>query len=267
MDRLICGDVGFGKTEVALRAAAAAALSGYQVAVVAPTTVLARQHLDDFARRFAGMGVRVAPLLRGAAGPAAREVRDGLADGSIAVVVGTQAIAAEAIRFKNLALVIIDEEQRFGDAHKKRLAALRSAEGVRAHAGDERHADTAHALQTAMVGLRAVSVIATPPVRRQPPRTFVLPWEPVTGARGAVEGACRRRPELRRLPPDRGPVGHPVRLAELAPELGRGGGAWQAAARHAGGAYGGLRRRARGRAAGDQHHRGGASTFRGPTRS
>ncbi len=173
MDRLVCGDVGFGKTEVALRAAAAAALAGYQVAVVAPTTVLARQHLDTFTRRFAGLGVRVEALLRGAAG---KEVRAGLADGSIAVVVGTHAVAAEAVRFHNLALVVIDEEQRFGDAQKKRLAALRNPEGG-VHTLVMSATPIPRTLQTAMVGLRTVSVIATAPVRRQPTRTFVLPWD------------------------------------------------------------------------------------------
>ena len=189
MDRLVCGDVGFGKTEVALRAAASVALAGYQVAVVAPTTVLARQHFDTFTRRFAGLGVRVGQLLRGATTAEGRATQAGLADGSIGVVVGTQAIAGDAIRFKNLALVVIDEEQRFGDAQKKRLTALRNPEGG-VHALAMTATPIPRTLQAAMVGLRAVSVIATAPVRRQPTRTFVLPWEPGGRARGPAARAC-----------------------------------------------------------------------------
>ncbi len=175
MDRLVCGDVGFGKTEVALRAAAAAALAGYQVAIVAPTTVLARQHLETFRRRLAGTGLRVEPLLRGAAGAGAATVREGLADGSIGVVVGTQAIASDKVRFKRLGLVVIDEEQRFGDADKRKLAALKSGRGT-VHTLVMTATPIPRTLQSAMVGLRDVSVIATPPVRRQPTRTFLLPW-------------------------------------------------------------------------------------------
>ena len=174
MDRLVCGDVGFGKTEVAIRAAAAVALAGYQVAIVAPTTVLARQHLDVFRRRLAGTGVRVEPLLRGAAGAGAKAVRAGLADGSIGVVVGTEAIASDKVAFKKLGLVVIDEEQRFGDADKRKLTRLRDGRAV--HAMVMSATPIPRTLQAAMVGLRDISTIATAPVRRQPTRTFVLPW-------------------------------------------------------------------------------------------
>jgi transcription-repair coupling factor (superfamily II helicase) len=176
MDRLVCGDVGFGKTEVALRAAAAAALAGFQVAIVAPTTVLARQHLATFRRRLAGVGLRVEPLLRGAAGAAAKVVREGLADGSIGVVVGTQAIASDKVRFKQLGLVVVDEEQRFGDADKRKLATLKSGSSGTVHTLVMTATPIPRTLQAAMVGLRDISVIATAPVRRQPTRTFVLPW-------------------------------------------------------------------------------------------
>lgn len=174
MDRLVCGDVGFGKTEVALRAAAVTALAGHQVAIVAPTSVLARQHLETFRRRLAGTGIRVEPLLRGATGAAAKPIRDGLADGSIGIVVGTQAVASDKVRFAKLGLVVIDEEQRFGDADKRKLATLRDGEGV--HVLVMSATPIPRTLQAAMVGLRDISVIATPPVRRQPTRTFVLPF-------------------------------------------------------------------------------------------
>ncbi len=219
MNRLVCGDVGFGKTEVALRAAAAAALAGWQVAVAAPTTVLARQHLDVFRRRFAGTDIRVEGLIRGTTSPASRPVRKGLADGNVGVVVGTQALAAEGVRFKRLGLVIVDEEQRFGEAVKERLAT-----GLARPGGNGVHLLTMTAtpiprtLQAALAGLRDCSVIATAPVRRQPTRTFVLPWDPVVAreallrekARGGqsfvvvprIEGLRRAEGELRELVPE-----------------------------------------------------------------
>ena len=215
MDRLVCGDVGFGKTEVALRAAAAVALTGRQVAIVAPTTVLARQHCDTFARRFAGLGVRVEPLLRGAASGA---VRAGLADGSIGIVVGTHAVAADAVRFKDLALVVIDEEQRFGDAHKKRLATLRNAAGG-VHCLMMTATPIPRTLQGAMVGLRQVSVIATPPVRRQPIRSFVLPWDPVVVREALLREHARGGQSFVVCPRIEDLAPAAARLAELAPEL------------------------------------------------
>ena len=218
MDRLVCGDVGFGKTEVALRAAAAAALAGYQVAVVAPTTVLARQHFDTFTRRFAGLGVRVAKLLRGATSAESRATIAGLADGSIGVVVGTQAVAADAIRFSNLGLVVIDEEQRFGDAQKKRLATLRNPAGG-VHTLVMTATPIPRTLQTAMVGLRAVSVIATAPVRRQPTRTFVLPWDPVVVREALLREHGRGGQSFVVCPQIDDTVPLAARLAELVPEL------------------------------------------------
>jgi transcription-repair coupling factor (superfamily II helicase) len=182
MNRLVCGDVGFGKTEVALRAAAAAALAGWQVAVAAPTTVLARQHLDTFRRRFAGTGVEVAGLIRGGATPEGRATRQGLVDGRVGIVVGTQGLAAQGVRFARLGLVIVDEEQRFGEAVKQRLAHL--ARGS-VHLLTMTATPIPRTLQEALVGLRDCSVIATAPVRRQPTRTFALPWNPVV-AREAI---------------------------------------------------------------------------------
>ncbi|MBV9749580.1 MAG: DEAD/DEAH box helicase, partial [Acetobacteraceae bacterium] len=194
---------------------AAAALAGWQVALAAPTTVLARQHLDQFRRRFAGMDVRVEGLIRGTTTPEGQRVRKGLADGSIGIVVGTQALAAEGIRFKRLGLVVVDEEQRFGEAVKGRLASL-GGRGV--HLLTMTATPIPRTLQAALVGLRDCSVIATAPVRRQPTRTFVLPWDPVVAraallrekARGGqafvvvprIEALRRVEAELRELVPE-----------------------------------------------------------------
>lgn len=126
MDRLICGDVGFGKTEVALRAAFIAAMSGVQVAVIAPTTLLARQHYKSFAERFRGFPLQVRPLSRFVSQKDANATREGLAKGTVDIVVGTHALLSKSVKFQNLGLVIVDEEQHFGVAHKERLKALRS---------------------------------------------------------------------------------------------------------------------------------------------
>ncbi len=176
MDRLVVGDVGFGKTEVALRAAAAVALAGKQVAVVAPTTVLGRQHLNTFTRRFADLGVEVAHLSRLVTAKAAAQVRAGLADGTVRVVVGTHALAAEAVSFADLGLLVIDEEQRFGAAHKERLRGL--GEGV--HVLTLTATPIPRTLQTALVGLQDLSTIATAPARRRAIRTFSQPFDAAT---------------------------------------------------------------------------------------
>ena len=175
MDRLIVGDVGYGKTEVALRAAAVAALAGWQVAVAAPTTVLARQHLESFAERFEGTGITVAGLSRLSSAAERKRVRAGLADGSIQVVIGTGAVAAKGVTYKNLALVVIDEEQRFGAADKDRLRALSAGHVLTLSA-----TPIPRTLQSALVGLQQLSVIATPPARRQPIRTAVGTFVPET---------------------------------------------------------------------------------------
>ena len=142
MDRVICGDVGFGKTEVALRAAAAVALSGKQVAIAVPTTVLARQHVATFRKRFGPLGIEVGSLSRATSAAETRETKEGLRSGKLKVVVGTQALASKDVKFADLGLVIIDEEQHFGAAEKAKLSGL----GERcAYALDERHANTAHA--------------------------------------------------------------------------------------------------------------------------
>ncbi|WP_445502880.1 transcription-repair coupling factor [Microvirga sp. G4-2] len=176
MDRLVCGDVGFGKTEVALRAAAAVALSGKQVAVVAPTTVLARQHLRIFQRRFTGLDMEIAHLSRLVTPAEARVVKKGLADGSIRIVVGTHALVGKGIKFKDLGLVIIDEEQRFGTAHKNKLREL----GRGGHVLTLTATPIPRTLQSSLVGLQDISIIATPPARRQPVRTFLSAFDPAT---------------------------------------------------------------------------------------
>ncbi len=175
MDRLICGDVGFGKTEVALRAAFVAAMSGAQVAVVVPTTLLARQHFRSFSERFAGLPVRVAQLSRMVTAKEAAEVRQGLADGSVNIVVGTHALLAKGIGFAGLGLLVIDEEQHFGVAHKERLKALRTD----VHVLTLTATPIPRTLQLALSGLREMSLIATPPVDRLAVRTFIMPFDSV----------------------------------------------------------------------------------------
>ncbi|MDA8230331.1 MAG: transcription-repair coupling factor [Magnetospirillum sp.] len=175
MDRLVCGDVGFGKTEVALRAAFVAAMTGLQVAVVVPTTLLARQHFRTFSERFRGLPVRVEQLSRLVAAKPAAEVRKGLADGSVDIVVGTHALLAKGIGFKRLGLMIIDEEQHFGVAHKERLKQLKAD----VHVLTLTATPIPRTLQLALTGVKEMSVIATPPVDRLAVRTFVLPFDPV----------------------------------------------------------------------------------------
>ena len=126
MDRLVCGDVGFGKTEVALRAAFIAAMAGMQVALVCPTTLLARQHFTTFTERFRGFPLRIGRLSRLVTATEAKAARDGLEDGTLDIVIGTHAILAKSVNFKRLGLVIVDEEQRFGVTHKERLKALKT---------------------------------------------------------------------------------------------------------------------------------------------
>ncbi|HEX2555929.1 MAG TPA: TRCF domain-containing protein [Microvirga sp.] len=215
MNRLVCGDVGFGKTEVALRAAAAAALAGKQVAVVAPTTVLVRQHVKTFERRFAGLGLKVAHLSRLVAPAEAKAVKAGLADGSVQVVIGTHALVAKGIRFHDLGLVAIDEEQRFGAAHKARLRAL--GEGV--HVLTLTATPIPRTLQSALVGLQDISVIATPPAQRQPIRTFLVPFDEATVREALLRERERGGQSFVVCPrvEDIGPMS--ARLKQLVPEL------------------------------------------------
>jgi len=175
MDRLICGDVGFGKTEVALRAAFVVAMSGQQVAVVAPTTLLARQHFRTFSERFQGWPVRVRQLSRMVPAKEQNETRDGLKDGSIEIVVGTHAVLSEQVGFKDLGLVIVDEEQHFGVKHKEKLKSLRAD----VHMLTLTATPIPRTLQMALSGIREMSIIATPPVDRLAVRTYIVPFDPV----------------------------------------------------------------------------------------
>ncbi len=173
MDRLICGDVGFGKTEVALRAAFVAAMAGSQVAVVVPTTLLARQHFRVFSARFAGLPVKVAQLSRLVTAKEAAQVKAGLATGEISIVVGTHAIMAQGISFSDLALLIVDEEQHFGVKHKERLKELKAD----VHVLTLTATPIPRTLQLALTGVRDLSLITTPPVDRLAVRTFIMPFD------------------------------------------------------------------------------------------
>jgi transcription-repair coupling factor (superfamily II helicase) len=175
MDRLICGDVGFGKTEVALRAAFVAAMSGGQVAVVVPTTLLARQHFRTFSARFAGLPIKVAQLSRMVTAKEAAEVRRGVADGTINIVVGTHALLSKSVTFSAISLLIVDEEQHFGVAHKEKLKALKSD----MHVLTLTATPIPRTLQLALTGVREMSLIATPPVDRLAVRTFIMPFDAV----------------------------------------------------------------------------------------
>ena len=175
MDRLVCGDVGFGKTEVALRAAYAAAMSGMQVAVVCPTTLLARQHNQSFRERFTGLPLEVRHLSRLVNAADAKSCREGLADGTVDIVIGTHAVLAKSIEFKRLGLVVVDEEQRFGVVHKERLKALKAD----VHMLTLTATPIPRTLQMALTGLREMSIIATPPVDRLAVRTYVSPFDEV----------------------------------------------------------------------------------------
>ena len=175
MDRLIVGDVGFGKTEIALRAAFVAAMAGMQVAVICPTTLLARQHYNNFLARFEGFPVEIGRLSRLVTASEAKRAKDGLANGTIDIVIGTHALLAKSLDFKRLGLVIVDEEQRFGVTHKERLKTLRAD----VHMLTLTATPIPRTLQMAMSGLRELSVIQTPPVDRLAVRTYVMPWDPV----------------------------------------------------------------------------------------
>ena len=176
MDRLICGDVGFGKTEVAMRAAFVAACSGLQVAVVAPTTLLARQHAKSFAERFRGFPLEIRQLSRFVSAKAANETRDGLARGTVDIVIGTHAVLADQVRFKNLGLLVIDEEQRFGVGHKEKLKQLRSD----VHVLTLTATPIPRTLQLSLTGVRDLSIIGTPPIDRLAIRTYVSEFDTIT---------------------------------------------------------------------------------------
>ena len=175
MDRLVCGDVGFGKTEVALRAAFVTAMSGRQVAVVVPTTLLARQHHRTFTERFRGLPLVIAQASRLVPSAEMKKVKEGLRDGSIDIVVGTHALLGKSIAFRELGLIVVDEEQHFGVGHKERLKELRAE----VHVLTLSATPIPRTLQLALTGVRELSLITTPPVDRLAVRTFVTPFDPL----------------------------------------------------------------------------------------
>jgi transcription-repair coupling factor (superfamily II helicase) len=172
MDRLLCGDVGFGKTEVAMRAAAKVALDGYQVAVLCPTTILCFQHFRTFKERFSGFPLRVEMLNRFVDPQAAKAIQQDMADGKVEIVIGTHQLLGARIKFDNLGLVVIDEEQRFGVAHKERLKKLRANVDVLAMSATP----IPRTLHMSLTGLREISLIETPPKNRLAIETVVAPW-------------------------------------------------------------------------------------------
>ena len=183
MDRLVCGDVGFGKTEIAIRATARAVLDGRQVGVLVPTTLLARQHYETFSERFSGLAVRVEMLSRFLTDPQAREVENRVAQGTADVVIGTHRLLSDGVRFKNLGLLIVDEEQRFGVQHKEAIKKLATGVDVLTLTANP----IPRTLEMSLVGIRELSLIRTPPVERQPILTYVGEYD-----ERAVSEAVRR---------------------------------------------------------------------------
>ena len=215
MDRLVCGDVGFGKTEVAMRAAFVAAMAGKQVAVVVPTTLLCRQHYKNFTARFENFSLRVGQLSRMITAAEAKRVKEELAAGTIDIIIGTHALLSKSIEFNRLGLVVVDEEQHFGVKQKERLKDL--TENV--HVLTLTATPIPRTLQMALTGVRELSLIATPPVDRLAVRTFVLPYDPVTVREALLRERYRGGqsfyvcPRLEDLPKIA------ERLRELVPEL------------------------------------------------
>ena len=175
MDRLVCGDVGFGKTEVALRSAFVAAMNGKQVAVVVPTTLLSRQHFATFKERFKGLPLNIAQASRMVPRKELEAVREGLAKGDIDIVIGTHALLANSIKFRDLGLLVIDEEQHFGVKHKERLKEMRA----NIHVLTLSATPIPRTLQLALSGVRELSLITTPPLDRLAVRTYISPFDPV----------------------------------------------------------------------------------------
>jgi transcription-repair coupling factor (superfamily II helicase) len=173
MDRLVCGDVGFGKTEVALRAAFTASIEGKQVAVIVPTTLLARQHYKNFAARFAHLPVKIAQMSRMVGAAGLKSAKLGAASGEFDIIVGTHAVLGKGVSFKDLGLVVVDEEQHFGVKHKERLKELRAE----VHVLTLSATPIPRTLQLALTGVRELSIIATPPVDRLTVRTFISPFD------------------------------------------------------------------------------------------
>jgi transcription-repair coupling factor (superfamily II helicase) len=215
MDRIVCGDVGFGKTEVALRAAAAAVLSGKQVAVAVPTTVLARQHLATFHKRFAPLGIEVGNLSRVSSTVETRKVREGLRTGDLRIVIGTQGLTSKDVKFSDLGLIIVDEEQHFGAAEKAKLSALNK----NGHRLWMSATPIPRTLAAGLAGLRDLSVIATPPVHRVPVVTRVAPLSDAAIASALLREHRRRGQSFVVCPRIQDIEPMLARVHSLAPEL------------------------------------------------
>ncbi len=214
MDRVVCGDVGFGKTEVAVRAAFVAAIAGKQVAVLVPTTLLAEQHYRNFRDRFADWPLRVEVLSRFKSAKENKTELDRLADGKIDVIVGTHRLLQKDVRFKDLGLVIVDEEQRFGVRQKEALKALRA----NVHLLTLTATPIPRTLNMAMAGLRDLAIIATPPAHRLAVQTFVVPWDD-TQLREAFQRELARGGQVYFLHNDVESIGRMQReLEELVPD-------------------------------------------------
>lgn len=215
MDRLVCGDVGFGKTEVALRAAYVAAMDGYQVAVVVPTTLLARQHYHNFLERFKGTGLKIEQLSRLVNPKAAEQVRQGLASGEVNIVIGTHALLGKQIKFDHLGLLIVDEEQRFGVKQKEKLKELKH----NVHVLTLTATPIPRTLQMSLSGVKEMSIIATPPVDRLAIRTFVLPFDPVVVREAVLREHYRGGQTFYVCPRIKDLTEVEERLKELVPEV------------------------------------------------
>ena len=204
MDRLVCGDVGFGKTEVAMRAAFTVAMEGFQVAVVTPTTLLARQHGNTFTERFKGFPIEVGVLSRMTSSSDAKRIKENIATGDCQIAIGTHALLSKSVNFNNLGLVIVDEEQNFGVTQKEKLKSMRGD----IHVLTLSATPIPRTLQMSLSGVRDMSIIATPPVDRLAVRTSVGPWDPVVLAEairrerfrgGQVFCVCPRIDHLERV--------------------------------------------------------------------
>ena len=214
MDRLVCGDVGFGKTEVALRAAFVAVHGGKQVAILVPTTLLAQQHYQTFSDRFAEWAVRVEVLSRFRSGKQANEIRAGLAAGTVDIIIGTHILLQDSIKFKDLGLVIVDEEHRFGVRHKERLKTLRAEVDLLTLTATP----IPRTLNMALGGIRDMSLIATPPEERLAIKTFVTEWNDIL-IREAVLREIKRGGQVYFVHNEVRSIDHVAeQLAELIPE-------------------------------------------------
>ena len=214
-DRLICGDVGFGKTEVAMRAAFVSVMAGKQVAIVVPTTLLCRQHFQTFGARFADYPVRIEQLSRLVPAAKAKDVRAGLTDGKVDIIIGTHALLAKSIEFSDLGLLVVDEEQHFGVTHKERLKGLKTD----VHVLTLTATPIPRTLQLALTGVRELSLIATPPVDRLAVRTFVLPYDPVVIRAAILREHYRGGQSFYVCPRIEDLIGLADRLAKLVPEV------------------------------------------------